>query len=226
MRLCRCVDSSDSELLPTATCQLSLFVASYIAMRVYCEAHSVLPLSVAAVAGLSLGNYLPTTFFLKSSQATDFPTRALGDIFCISLARTPRVVFNGCQPGELTASCAAGAFSFEDGIKLVKARGSAMADAAAENKGGMIAVTSPAAGHQVIRTEFGSKLTPANVLSEGTIVYAGSASDCDRLLAFCDEFMKRGQVRSRASRVAVAGAFHTHMMQVRYPSRAVLFFVA
>ncbi len=119
-----------------------------------------------------------------------------------------------CRSGEFTASCAAGAFSFEDGVKIVSARGNAMADAAAENKGGMIAVTSAAAGHQVIKTEFGGKLIPANVLAEGVVVYAGSASDCDRLLDFCDEFMKRGQVRARASRVAVAGAFHTHMMQV------------
>ena len=79
----------------------------------------------------------------------------------------------------------------------------------------MVAVTAAAAGHQVIATEFGGKLTPANVLAEGVVVYSGAASHCLQLLSFCDEFMKRGQVRARASRVAVAGAFHSPLMQVR-----------
>jgi hypothetical protein len=52
---CRCVSGSDSDLLPTAACQLSLFVTCYIAMRVYCKAHDVSAGCVAAVAGLSLG---------------------------------------------------------------------------------------------------------------------------------------------------------------------------
>ena len=133
---------------------------------------------------------------------------ALHDAACYLL------VVDDTPAGEFTAACAAGAFSFEDGVKIVKARGSAMAAAAAESEGGMVAVTAAAAGHQVLKTEFGGKLVPANVLAEGVVVYAGRVSDCNRLLAFCDEFMKRGQVRARASRVAVAGAFHTPMMQV------------
>lgn len=130
------------------------------------------------------------------------------------LRATRFLVLKRQRSGEFTASCAAGVFSFEDGIKIVRARGNAMADAAANRAGGMISVVAPAAGHQVIKTEFGGKLIAANVLAEGVVVYAGSASDCDRLLAFCGEFMQRGQVRARASRVSVAGAFHTHMMQV------------
>ena len=57
--LCRSVSGSDADLLPTAACQLSLFVTSYIAMRVYCEANDVQLTSVAAVAGLSLGDSSP-----------------------------------------------------------------------------------------------------------------------------------------------------------------------
>ncbi len=46
-----------------------------------------------------------------------------------------------------------------------------MAAAAADTAGGMVAVTTSAAGHQVIKTEFGAKLTAANVLAEGVVVY-------------------------------------------------------
>ncbi len=89
-----------------------------------------------------------------------------------------------------------------------------MASVAAEHESGMVAVTAAAAGHQVIKAEFGGKMLAANVLAEGVVVYAGLSSHCAQLVAFCDEFMRRGQVRARATRVAVAGAFHTPMMQV------------
>ena len=114
-------------------------------------------------------------------------------------------------PGEFTAACAAGAFSFDDGIKIVRARGQAMAAAAARQEGGMVAVTAAAAAHKVIEREFGGRMTPANVLAEGVVVYAGRMSHCVELLAFCGG---GGKVRARASRVPVAGAFHSPLMQV------------
>ena len=70
-----------------------------------------------------------------------------------------------------------------------------MASAAAEYDSGMVAVTAAAAGHQVIKAEFGGKMLAANVLAEGVVVYAGLSSHCAQLVAFCDEFMRRGQVR-------------------------------
>jgi [acyl-carrier-protein] S-malonyltransferase len=46
----------------------------------------------------------------------------------------------GLSLGEYSALCFAGAFSFEDGVKLTKARGEAMQEAANADKSGMVAV--------------------------------------------------------------------------------------
>jgi [acyl-carrier-protein] S-malonyltransferase len=46
----------------------------------------------------------------------------------------------GLSLGEYTALCFAGAFSFEDGVKLTKARGEAMQAAADASSSGMVAV--------------------------------------------------------------------------------------
>src|SRR3989338_2735611 len=55
---------------------------------------------------------------------------------------TPSVTPVGCAGlslGELTALAVAGAFSFTDGLYLVQARASAMADCAAHHRGTMLA---------------------------------------------------------------------------------------
>merc|ERR1719454_1626655 len=46
----------------------------------------------------------------------------------------------GMEIGEYTALCAAGVFSFEDGLKLVKLRSEAMAAAASKGKQAMLSV--------------------------------------------------------------------------------------
>jgi hypothetical protein len=40
-----------------------------------------------------------------------------------------------------------------------------------------MAVRAAAAGHQVIKIEFGGKMTPANVLADGVVVCAGVVAD-------------------------------------------------
>ncbi len=91
-----------------------------------------------------------------------------------------------------------------------------MAAAAAKHEGGMVAVTAAAAAHAVIEREFGGNMTPANVLAEGVVVYAGRNSHCDELLQFCSGGMRAhgGNLRARATRLPVAGAFHSQLMQV------------
>jgi len=49
-------------------------------------------------------------------------------------------VMAGLSLGEYTALCAAGVFSFEDGLKLVKLRGEAMQEAASAGEQGMLSV--------------------------------------------------------------------------------------
>ena len=58
----------------------------------------------------------------------------LGDVL-------PRVAFvAGHSLGEFVALAVAGAFSFEDGLKLVRCRGEAMRDAGVASPGGMVAI--------------------------------------------------------------------------------------
>merc|ERR1712241_1660592 len=49
-------------------------------------------------------------------------------------------VMAGLSLGEYTALCAAGVFSFEDGLRLVKLRGEAMQEAATKGKQLMLSV--------------------------------------------------------------------------------------
>merc|ERR1719378_467158 len=55
-------------------------------------------------------------------------------------AVTRAQVMAGLSLGEYTALCAAGVFSFEDGLKLVKIRGEAMQEAANASKQAMLSV--------------------------------------------------------------------------------------
>jgi malonyl CoA-acyl carrier protein transacylase len=87
-----------------------------------------------------------------------------------------------------------------------------MAAAAEEEEGGMVAVSTSAAGHEVISDEFRGKLFPANILAAGLVVYSGRVSHCSQLLDFCHA--KDRGFRAKATRLAAAGAFHSPLMQV------------
>ncbi|MCP3902347.1 MAG: ACP S-malonyltransferase [Planctomycetes bacterium] len=116
----------------------------------------------------------------------------------------------GLSLGEYTALHLAGVFGFAEGIRLVARRGRLMQDAAVASRGGMVALIgaddeqadelcSRAAGDQV--------LVPANYNAPGQIVVSGDAEACDRAETVAEE------MGLRASRLAVAGAFHSPLMQ-------------
>lgn len=122
----------------------------------------------------------------------------------------PVAAFAGLSLGEYTALHLGGAFDFATGLRLVAERGRLMQEAAEASRGGMVAligadeeaadaVCAEAAGEEI--------LVPANYNAPGQIVLSGSAGACDRAVAAAGE---RGL---RATRLTVAGAFHSPLMQ-------------
>lgn len=119
----------------------------------------------------------------------------------------------GHSLGEFTALAAAGAFSFEDGLRLVRERGRLMTAAGAENPGAMAALLGLDAG--VVRdicarasAETGRLVVLANDNCPGQIVISGETEALDR----ASEFAKEAGAR-RALRLAVSIASHSPLMQ-------------
>lgn len=120
----------------------------------------------------------------------------------------------GLSLGEYTALAFAGAFSFEDGLKLVKLRGQAMQEAADAAKGAMVSVIGldsekvqllcDAANEEVDEAE---KVQIANFLCPGNYAVSGGVKGVEVLEAKAKSFKARMTVR-----LAVAGAFHTSFM--------------
>jgi len=120
----------------------------------------------------------------------------------------------GLSLGEYTALAFAGAFSFEDGLKIVKARGEAMQAASDSQPSGMVSVIGlDAEKTQALcarATELAGdgKIEIANYLCSGNYACSGSIAARDKLCEIAKpEFKARMTVP-----LAVAGAFHTDYM--------------
>lgn len=117
----------------------------------------------------------------------------------------------GLSLGEYTALVFAGALSFEDGLAVVKARGEAMQAAAEATPSGMVAIIGlevPDVESLVAAARSAGTLEIANYLCPGNTVISGSLPAIERIEQICAE---RGGIR--ATRLAVAGAFHTAIMK-------------
>ncbi len=116
----------------------------------------------------------------------------------------------GLSLGEYTALAFAGAIGFDDGVKLVKARGEAMQTAALATPSGMASIIGLDAGEVealVAEARPAGTIEVANLLCPGNTVVSGSA-------AAIDEICRIAEARNlRAIRLAVAGAFHTNLMK-------------
>ena len=118
----------------------------------------------------------------------------------------------GLSLGEYTALVFAGVMSFEDGLRIVQQRGRAMQDAADAVKSGMVSILGlEAAKIEELCSQArapGEILQIANYLCPGNIVVSGHKAACEKVaeLAPLAGAMK-------AIPLAVAGAFHTPLMQ-------------
>ena len=127
--------------------------------------------------------------------------KTLGDIF------SPDMVA-GHSLGELSALTAAGAISFEDGVRLVSKRAMAMQKACEMEQSTMAAIIGlPDETVENVCAEI-ENVTPANYNCPGQLVISGSIAGID---AACEKLTALGA--RRALKLAVSGAFHSPFME-------------
>jgi [acyl-carrier-protein] S-malonyltransferase len=118
--------------------------------------------------------------------------------------------YAGLSLGEYTALHLAGVFGFEDGLRLVSLRGKYMQEAAVATPSSMVALigADEATARRLCEESAGGEvLVPANFNAPGQIVVSGTAGACHR-------FMKAAEAEGvRTMALAVAGAFHSALMQ-------------
>ncbi len=169
-----------------------------------------------------LGFDLAKLCFEGPAEELDSTVISQPAIFVTSLAAleklradSPEIVLGceftaGLSLGEYTALVFASAMSFEDGLRVVKRRGEAMQAAADATPSGMVSILlldraqveqicEEASGHGAIQI--------ANYLCPGNLVVSGDNAACERAAELA---VAAG---GKAIPLAVAGAFHTHIMR-------------
>lgn len=127
------------------------------------------------------------------------------------VAPSPPAAAAGHSLGEYTALAAAGVFDYLTGLRLVAARGAAMAAAAMAEASGMAALLGADADTaewvSQSRRDDGGRLWVANINAPGQVVVAGGAADIDWLVENGRDLGVR-----RVVALDVAGAFHSPFM--------------
>ncbi len=174
-------------------------------------------------AGEVLGYDLAKLCFEGPAEELDSTVRSQPALFVTGLAavealraEAPDVVLAceataGLSLGEYTAMVFAGVMDFEDGLRLVHKRGSAMQEAADATPSGMVSIL----GLERVEVEAlcekargDGVLEIANLLCPGNIAISGTNAACERAAEMAQSF---GAMR--AMPLAVAGAFHTNIMK-------------
>jgi [acyl-carrier-protein] S-malonyltransferase len=135
---------------------------------------------------------------------------------CLELLKekVPNLKFDaaaGLSLGEFTALTAAGAMSFEDGLKVVRQRGKFMQEACDATRGGMAAIIGlDEAPTREVCAEAG--VTLANLNCPGQIVISG---ETEKIARACELAKVKGA--KRAIPLPVAGAYHSPLMAGAQP---------
>jgi [acyl-carrier-protein] S-malonyltransferase len=123
--------------------------------------------------------------------------------------KVPQLKFDataGLSLGEFTALTAAGAMSFEDGLRVVRQRGKFMQEACDATKGGMAAIIGlDETPTREVCAEAGVVL--ANLNCPGQLVISGEA---EKISKACELAKAKGA--KRAIPLVVAGAYHSPLM--------------
>jgi [acyl-carrier-protein] S-malonyltransferase len=127
-------------------------------------------------------------------------------------------VYGSCQAvaglslGEYTALVFAGVMTFDDGLKVVQERGRAMQDASDNVASGMVSILGLDADKiEKLSADARAEdevLQIANFLCPGNIVVSGHKAACERIATLATD---AGAMKTIP--LAVAGAFHTPLMQ-------------
>ncbi len=138
-------------------------------------------------------------------------------IFTVSAAvfealklKKPELTFDfaaGHSLGEWGALYAAGVISFEDTLRVLKARGEYIQAACDANPGGMLAVIG-LDGEPLEKIAAETGVTLANINSPGQTVLSGTADAIEKAAEAC-----KAAGAKRALPLPVAGAFHSPLMQ-------------
>ncbi len=118
----------------------------------------------------------------------------------------------GLSLGEFTALYAAGALSLEHALVLVRERGLGMQEASEATPSGMLALRCDVDVAEAVcagaREQTGGVLSVANLNAPGQVVISGDVPSLDAAAVVAKEHGMR-----RVSRLPVAGAFHSSLMQ-------------
>lgn len=117
----------------------------------------------------------------------------------------------GLSLGEYTALTAAGAWSFEDGLRVVRRRGQAMQSAAEATPSGMVSILGldiRAIDGLCQQASALGRICIANYLCPGNTVVSGELAACTAI-----ENLAAAAGAMKTVRLAVAGAFHSEIMK-------------
>jgi len=157
------------------------------------------------VAKLLIGSTDDDVVRTDRAQIATFALSIVGYYDLIGHGIRPRYLL-GHSLGEFSALVAAGLMSIEDGARLIGVRGAAMARAAAESEGSMVALMGGDEGARDAVSGL-SDVWVANINGTGQIVVSGTRAGLDDLLARHKELGWR-----RATPLPVGGAFHSPLM--------------
>ncbi|MEO6189999.1 MAG: ACP S-malonyltransferase [Saprospiraceae bacterium] len=148
---------------------------------------------------------------LKQTNITQ-PSVFLHSIISARVASKPLEAFGvaGHSLGEFSALVVAGVLSFEDGLKLVQERSSAMQEACEMNPGSMAAVVglSDEQIEEICYSIKGEVCVPANYNCPGQLVISGSLEG----LKIAEELLIAAGAK-RVILLQVGGAFHSPLME-------------
>src|SRR3954454_2592050 len=162
-----------------------LYESSQAAKETFDAANRVLGFDLAALCFAGPQERLDQT---DISQPAIFVTsvasfRAAKEAGAVDAAQV--TAYAGLSLGEYTALHLAGVFGFEEGLRLVAARGRYMQEAAVATPSGMVALAGAAdeakANELCTQAAQGEVLVPANFNAPGQIVVSGSLGACQRI---------------------------------------------
>jgi [acyl-carrier-protein] S-malonyltransferase len=181
-----------------------------VARGVFEKANALLGFDLAAICFAGLEDRINQTDIAQ-------PAIYVTSIACFSAAKEVGLIqpeqvtaYAGLSLGEYTALHLAGVFSFEDGLKLVAARGKYMQEAAVATPSGMVSImgADEAAVTKLCQENAqGEVLVPANFNSPGQIVVSGAIKACERVAVTAEA------AGFKSIPLKVAGAFHSPLMQ-------------
>lgn len=184
-----------------------LYENNTLAKKLFDQADDILGFKITGVMFAGTDEQLKET---KVTQPAVFLHSVISAL-CMGDEFNPDMT-SGHSLGEFSALVAAGALSFEDGLKLVAARANAMQKACEANPGTMAAIIAlPDDVIEKICREVsaeGSVVVPANYNCPGQLVISGNVEAINKA---CEAMKAAGA--KRALPLKVGGAFHSPLMQ-------------